>query len=96
METAPEPWNNWYHCMGNTYGTWLPGNPKGFRTRHHREHVEGDYNSPPPEGRYEERFAKSKALLKQPAVYLTVQQRARALEEFVGSLRLRWRSIANG
>jgi hypothetical protein len=18
-------WNDWYHCMGNTYGTWLPG-----------------------------------------------------------------------
>jgi hypothetical protein len=44
------PWNHWYHCMGNTFGTWLPGSPKGFRTRHHREHVEGDYKHPPPKG----------------------------------------------
>jgi hypothetical protein len=33
--------------MGHTYGTWLPGDPKGFRTRHHREHIEGDYKKPP-------------------------------------------------
>ena len=31
----------------NTYGTWLPGDPRGFQTRHGREHV------PPPT-----RFAK--------------------------------------
>lgn len=42
-----QPWNDWYHIMCHTYGTWLPGDPRGFRTRHHREHVEGDYKSPP-------------------------------------------------
>jgi hypothetical protein len=89
VETAPEPWNDWYHCMGNTYGTWLPGDARGFRTRHHREHVEGDYKNPPPKGQYDERYQKSKDLMKRPPVYLTVPQRARALEEFVGSLRRR-------
>jgi hypothetical protein len=24
------PWNDWYHIMTHTYGTWLPGDPKGF------------------------------------------------------------------
>lgn len=75
--------------MGNTYGTWLPGNPKGFRTRHHREHVEGDYKAPPPDGRYDERLQKSKDLMKRPPVYLTVRQRVRAVEEFVRSLQKR-------
>jgi hypothetical protein len=34
-----KPWCDWYHIMCNTFGTWLPGDPKGFRTRHHREHT---------------------------------------------------------
>lgn len=85
MQTAEEPWNDWYHCMGNTYGTWLPGDPRGFRTRHHREHVEGDYKNPPKEN-YEQRLRKSKELMKRDPVFLTPRQRARAVEEFVKSL----------
>jgi hypothetical protein len=57
------PWRNWYHCMGNTYGTWLPGDPKGFRTRHHRSHVEGDYKFPPPPGYYDDLFDRSRRLM---------------------------------
>jgi hypothetical protein len=34
----------WYHVIISTYGGWLHGDPRGFRTRHHRAHVEGDYN----------------------------------------------------
>ncbi len=44
----------WFHCIVSTYGSWLPGDPRGFRTRHHREHVEGDYKSPPAPGIYED------------------------------------------
>jgi hypothetical protein len=39
----------WYHVVLTTYGHWLPGDCRGFRTRHHRQHVEGDYKSPPGE-----------------------------------------------
>jgi len=39
-----------YHVIWSTYGSWLPGDPRGFRTRHHRRHVEGDYRNPPPPG----------------------------------------------
>ena len=46
----PSPWHHWYHCTTNTYGTWLPGDPRGWRTIHHRQHVEGDYHNPPPQG----------------------------------------------
>jgi hypothetical protein len=33
-------WNHYYHVFGSTYGAWLPGDRRGFSTRHHREHVE--------------------------------------------------------
>lgn len=39
-----------YHVIWSTYGSWLPGDPRDFRTRHHRMHVEGDYRNPPPPG----------------------------------------------
>jgi hypothetical protein len=88
MDVAEQPWNDWYHCMGNTYGTWLPGDPRGFRTRDHREHVEGDYKRPPKEN-YDQRHHKSKDLMKREPVYLAPRQRARAVEEFVRSLHKR-------
>ena len=30
------PWRDWYHVTGNTYGAWLPGDDRGWRTRHAR------------------------------------------------------------
>ena len=54
----------WHHLILSTYGSWLYGDPRGFRTRHHREHVEGDYKNPPPEGRYAERERRSRESLK--------------------------------
>lgn len=30
------PWNDWYHVTGNTYGAWLPGDTRGWTTRHNR------------------------------------------------------------
>jgi hypothetical protein len=69
----------WYHNVLTTYGAWLPGDPRGFRTRHHREHVEGDYKNPPPAGKYEDRFKRSQELLKAPPVVLSA-----ALREVVG------------
>src|SRR5437868_3666075 len=59
-----QPWNNWYHVMCHTYGTWLPGDPRGFRTRHHREHCDGDYKNPPKPGQWEQRHAQAKSLMK--------------------------------
>lgn len=45
----PPPTFDWFHIVLTAYGTWLPGDPRGFRTRNHRQHVEGDYKSPPKE-----------------------------------------------
>ncbi|MGH7178301.1 MAG: hypothetical protein ACREJC_13050, partial [Tepidisphaeraceae bacterium] len=48
----PAPNRAWWHLMWNTYGTWLPGDPRGFRNRHHRIHSSGDYRNPPPPGEH--------------------------------------------
>ncbi len=47
------PWNNWFHRIGSAYGPWLPGDSRGWRSRHHREHVDGDCKNPPPPGMYD-------------------------------------------
>ena len=78
----PPPWNDWYHCTANTYGTWLRGDPRGWRARHHREHVEGDYKNPPPEGKYDKLHEYSKRLMKRDAVHLERELRGIVVEEF--------------
>ena len=71
-------WENWIHCTGSTYGTWIRGDPRGWRARDHREHVNGDYRSPPPAGAYDVLHAHSRRLMKRPAVVLSPMEWALA------------------
>ena len=80
------PWRNWLHCSGSTYGTWLRGDPRGWRARHHREHVEGDYRNPPPPGTYDALHEHSKRLMKGAEVLLDPQHRAIACREMSQTL----------
>jgi hypothetical protein len=66
----------WFHFIETVYGAWLYGDKRGFRTRHHREHVEGDYKNPPPPGTYDAVLERSRKLLKQPPVSLEPKWRA--------------------
>lgn len=66
----------WHHVILTTYGAWLPGDRRGFRTLHHREHVEGDYRNPPPAGVYEGLAKHSREALRQPPVMLPVELRS--------------------
>jgi hypothetical protein len=82
-------WNAWYHCTAQTYGTWLRGDPRGWRTRHHREHVEGDYRHRPEKGSFEQLQAMSRRLMKRDPFKLAIEFRqllvdtvARELESF--------------
>lgn len=85
---ARQPWNDWYHITGSTYGAWLRGDPRGWRTRHHREHVEGDYKSPPKPEVYENLLAQSKTLmLPNDAVRLTLAARRIACDIFATALQ---------
>ncbi len=65
----------WHHIMLTTYGAWLYGDRRGFRTRHHREHVEGDYKNPPPAGKYAAQERRSRELLTQPPVVIPAKTR---------------------
>jgi len=60
----------WIHFVETVYGAWLYGDARGFRTRHHREHVEGDYKDPPPTGKYDIKRRGSMEILKQSPVVL--------------------------
>ncbi len=75
--------------MGHTYGTWLPGDPRGFRTRHHRRHVDGDYKSPPPQGKYDRIYQYAKSVMKREPIYLNTDQRRLAVRFLVESLQRR-------
>ena len=58
----------WFHSTTHTYAAWLHGDPRGFRTRHHRQHVEGDYKNPPPPEMYDSLHQRSLGLLEQAPV----------------------------
>ncbi len=75
---VPDPRANWswYHLILTTYGTWLPGDPRGFRTRQHREHVEGDYKNPPARGEHGTLETTARKSLKQPPVQLSSAHQA--------------------
>jgi hypothetical protein len=81
--------------MGNTYGTWLPGDRRGFRTDSHKHHIPYDYKHKPPPGFYDRLNRRAKGLMARSPVYLrTVEQRRRALEELIASLLRRDIEIA--
>jgi hypothetical protein len=65
----------WFHIVATTYGAWLYGDRRGFRTRHHREHVEGDYKNPPPDGQYAAQERRSREALKQEEVIVPEELR---------------------
>ena len=44
----PRPNKCWWHVTLSTYGSWLPGDQRGFRSRKHKIHSSGDYKNPPP------------------------------------------------
>jgi hypothetical protein len=80
------PWNDWFHVNGHTYGTWLRGDPRGWRARNHREHVDGDYRNPPPPGRYDRLHDQSKGLMNRAPVHLSVEARQVACRAMLESL----------
>ena len=79
-------WNGWYHVTGGTYGTWLRGDPRGWRDRKHRLHVEGDYRNPPPPGEWDALREHVRESLRQPPVKLDASRRRTAGQAMVERL----------
>jgi len=65
----------WFHVEFNTFGTWLPGDPRGFRDHDHRIHSSGDYHHPPPPSEHQAlRRSAQVSLHKQPVLLERGQQ----------------------
>src|SRR2546421_12413905 len=79
-------WNGWYHCTGSTYGAWVRGDGRGWRSRKHREHVMGDYRNPPPKGKYDALSKRSLQLMRRERVVLAPEQREFACGAMVDAL----------
>lgn len=75
----------WYHVIWNTLGSWLPGDPRGFRNRNHRIHSSGDYRDPPPRDEHEMllRYNQSHS---RSAVHLPKELRPPVLEAILDAL----------
>ena len=80
----PQPGLRWHLVTINTFGTWLHGSPRGFRSRRHRIHSAGDYRSPPPPGEHAGLFRYRKERSR-PPVTLT-----HALKPIVAIALRRW------
>jgi REP element-mobilizing transposase RayT len=48
----PRPGSRWRHVVISTHCSWLPGDPRGFRSKDHDIHSSGDYKKPPPKGQH--------------------------------------------
>src|SRR5258705_8154128 len=48
----PKPGKRWRHIVISTHNSWLPGDPRGFRSEDHEIHSSGDYKNPPPPGEH--------------------------------------------
>ena len=79
-------WNGWYHVMIGMYGTWLPGDARGWRERDHKKHVPGDYRDPPPSGFGEALHTYSKGAMVHDVTRLIASQRRRVGERLVEKL----------
>ena len=83
----PKAWNNWYHVTLHTYGSWLRGDPRGWRSRNHRVHVEGDYKHRPAPGTYEREYRNSLAIMKRPQVRIAATARQLVLSAVIEKLQ---------
>jgi len=77
----------WFHITFSTYGSWLPGDARGFRSWRHRVHSSGDYKNPPPPGEHEGLRGYAQARMTRPPVTLTREQRRTCVLAMVEKLQ---------
>jgi hypothetical protein len=64
----PQPGKRWRHVVISTLNSWLPGDPRGFRSVDHKIHSSGDYKNPPPSGEHAGLHRYSKAMSGAPVI----------------------------
>jgi REP element-mobilizing transposase RayT len=80
-------WNNRYHVTVHAYGSWVRGDPRGWRSRNHREDVEGDYKKPPPKGEFDDLLSLSIAMMKRDPIRIASEIRELVVRWIVEKLR---------
>lgn len=86
----------WVHVTWGTYGTWLPGDPRGFHSRGHRIHSSGDYPHPPPVDQHRGLYEFSQRMLQESPVILDQEVReflAGAIVSKLKSEELKWECL---
>lgn len=84
----------WFHVTLGTYGSWLPGDPRGFRTRRHRMDVEGDYRNPPPTGKFDDVPARSRRRMKHESTSIPREWRPVLVDAFRENLEAQGSIVA--
>lgn len=64
----------WFHIMWSTFGTWLPGDGRGFRNHQHRIHSDHDYTTPEVTNRHVGLRRYSQRVMHKPPVRLDREQ----------------------
>ena len=67
----PTPGKRWYHVTIGTHNSWLPGDPRGFRSREHKIHSSGDHKNPPPKDEHAGLHCFSESISGKPAILAT-------------------------
>ncbi len=84
----------WWLITISTLNHWLPGDPRGFRSPHHRIHSSGDYRNRPPEKEHAGLHEHAQSISGQP-VDLPPEVRPLIGQTFVCKLKeLGYRAIA--
>jgi REP element-mobilizing transposase RayT len=76
------------HVQWNTYGSWLPGDPRGFRNRNHRIHSSGTYKALPPPGEHAGLHMYAATRLARNPVELSQELRDRVLSAVIEKAHL--------
>ena len=79
------PTKRCYHVTLGTKNSWLPGDPRGFRSRNHKVHSSGDHRSPPPPGEHAGLYRYSQQTSGKPII-LPLQEREKVACQIVASL----------
>lgn len=64
----PQDGMRWRHAVLNTHNSWLPGDPRGFRSFQHKIHSNGDYKTPPPAGEHQGLFRFTQGISGKPVL----------------------------
>jgi REP element-mobilizing transposase RayT len=85
----------WQHVILGSRCSWLHGDPRGFRDRHHRLHSSGDYKNRPPanEHAHVRKYYNKRA---RKTVSFSLELRILTLREFVQKMRRLGHNIIAG